>query len=54
MAYDPFAAGPFEVASRTIEAHDTTRDRRLPCDVWQQPAQPGTYRSSSTHTGAHQ
>jgi dienelactone hydrolase len=40
MPYDPFAAGPFDVVSRTIETHDTTRDRRLPCEVWQ-PAQPG-------------
>jgi dienelactone hydrolase len=41
MSYDPFATGPFEVVSRTFEAHDTTRDRRLPCEVWL-PAQPGT------------
>jgi dienelactone hydrolase len=55
MAYDPFAAGPFEVATRTIEAHDPARDRRLPCDVWQ-PAQPDTYPVVvySHHSGGNQ
>ncbi len=44
MAYDPFAAGPFEVASRAIEAHDTARDRNATLD--------GTGRSGPASMGA--
>jgi dienelactone hydrolase len=32
--YDPFAAGPNEVAVRTIEANDAARDRRFPVEIW--------------------
>ena len=32
--YDPFAAGHHEVAVRTIEANDATRDRRFPVEIW--------------------
>jgi predicted dienelactone hydrolase len=32
--YDPFAAGPNEVAVRTIEANDSARGRRFPVEIW--------------------
>ena len=55
MAYDPFAPGPFDVVTRTIEAHDPTRERRLPGAVWS-PAPPGTYPVVvySHHGGGHE
>ncbi len=34
MAYDPFAPGPFRVATTTGELVDPQRDRRLPYEVW--------------------
>jgi len=33
-AYDPFVRGRFPVGVRTIEAHDTARERVFPCEVW--------------------
>ena len=42
MAYDPFAAGPFPVEARTIEAVDERRGRQFSCEIWN-PAQPGVY-----------
>lgn len=32
--YDPFAAGPFSVGVRTIEARDRARGRLFPCEIW--------------------
>lgn len=32
--YDAFARGRFPVGVRTIQALDTARDRRFPCDIW--------------------
>jgi dienelactone hydrolase len=32
--YDPFARGRFPVGVRTVEALDTDRHRRFPCEVW--------------------
>lgn len=34
MTYDPFARGPFPVNVRTMNAHDTARDRLFPCERW--------------------
>ncbi len=33
--YDPFAAGKYSVNVRTVEAHDTARDRTFPVEIWQ-------------------
>jgi dienelactone hydrolase len=38
MGYDPFIRGRFPVGVRTTQAHDTTRDRLFPCEIWY-PAQ---------------
>jgi dienelactone hydrolase len=32
--YDPFAPGPFEVESLTIDLTDAARDRHFACEVW--------------------
>ena len=32
--YDPFGAGPFAVAVRTVDLVDEARGRQFPCDVW--------------------
>ncbi len=32
--YEPFAPGPFPVGERTLEAIDTARNCRFPCEVW--------------------
>src|SRR6266511_3204777 len=32
--YDPFAAGPFPVGVRTIQAPDPARGRLFPCETW--------------------
>ncbi|TME56991.1 MAG: hypothetical protein E6I58_06595 [Chloroflexi bacterium] len=32
--YDPFAAGKHLVGARTVEAHDATRGRTFPVDIW--------------------
>src|SRR5579864_260283 len=32
--YDPFGRGRFPVGVRTIQALDTARDRRFPCEIW--------------------
>jgi len=39
--YDPFAAGPYAVATRAIEAHDAARNRTFAIELWH-PAQPAT------------
>src|SRR4029077_3471761 len=41
--YDPFARGGWQVGVRTIQAHDTARDRRFACEVWYPAARHGTY-----------
>jgi len=33
-AYDPFVRGRFPAGVRTIQALDTARDRRFPCEIW--------------------
>src|SRR5690242_5127925 len=40
MGYDPFLPGPFEVTVTATEAHDRSRDRRFPCELWR-PEAPG-------------
>jgi predicted dienelactone hydrolase len=32
--YDPFAAGPYSVATRSIEAHDAARNRTFAIELW--------------------
>jgi dienelactone hydrolase len=32
--YDPFARGRFPVGVRTIDAFDSARSRRFPCEIW--------------------
>jgi dienelactone hydrolase len=32
--YDPFARGRFPVGVRTVQAADTRRNRRFPCEIW--------------------
>ena len=32
--YDPFVRGRFPVGVRTIQALDSARDRRFPCEIW--------------------
>lgn len=34
MVYDPFVRGRFPVGVRTVQAHDKTRDRMFPCEIW--------------------
>lgn len=34
MSYDPFIRGRFAVGVRTIQAHDSRRDRFFPCEIW--------------------
>jgi dienelactone hydrolase len=41
--YDPFARGQFPVGVRTIDAHDTARDRLFPCEIW--------YPAATQHAG---
>jgi len=41
--YDPFARGGWPVGVRTIQAHDTARDRRFACEIWYPAARRGTY-----------
>jgi len=41
--YDPFVRGRFPVGVRTIQAHDTARDRLFPCEVW--------YPAAAQHAG---
>jgi len=43
MAYDPFLRGRFPVGVRTIDAHDPTRDRAFPCEIW--------YPAAARHSG---
>ena len=38
--YDPYAAGPFRVAQRTVELRDEARARTFPCEVWEPEAAP--------------
>jgi predicted dienelactone hydrolase len=47
--YDPFAPGAFPVGVRTFEAHDKSRDRRFPCDVWY----PAVARDAAARPGTH-
>jgi len=42
-AYDPFARGRFPVGVRTLQAHDTVRDRLFPCELW--------YPAAAQHAG---
>ena len=41
--YDPFARGGCPVGVRTIQAHDTARDRGFACEIWYPAARRGTY-----------
>ena len=41
--YDPFARGGWPVGVRTIQAHDTARDRRFAWEIWYPAARRGTY-----------
>src|SRR5262245_4562476 len=41
--YDPFVRGRFPVGVRTIQALDTGRDRRFPCEIW--------YPAAAQHAG---
>ena len=34
MSYDPFLPGPLSVSSRTVTAHDASRDRDFPVEIW--------------------
>jgi dienelactone hydrolase len=41
--YDPFVRGRSPVGVRTIQARDTVRDRRFPCEIW--------YPATAQHAG---
>ena len=34
VVFDPFVRGPLPVAERTVEAHDSARNRLFPCEIW--------------------
>src|SRR6266545_1079399 len=59
--YDPFAAGPFPVGVRTIQAPDPARGRLFPCETWypadigdaDRSARPGEERDAAARPGAY-
>jgi len=49
--YDPFACGEFPVGVRTLEALDSARQRRFPCEIWYPAA--AIHRGEDVQDGAH-
>ena len=54
-SYDPFGWGRFPVGVRTVEALDTARNRRFPCEIWYPAATPhaGEDRDASALPGRY-
>src|SRR5690242_19551658 len=51
--YDPFAPGPFDVATRTVELADDARGRVLTCSIWEPVGIAGPLVVYSHHGGGH-